>query len=524
MIADITRGGNQSVLQDPQQLLKKTFASLRGAVFILDATTVEIIDCNPAASEMFGYSRDEMLGQTTTFLHVDESSLEEFRTHLCTAMKLEGFLNLPEFRMKRKNGEVFFTEHTVLPLEDDRGIRMGWVSVVRDITKHKQMTDALRESEQRFRQLAENIEVVFWMESPDGAQIHYVSPAFEKIWGSSIEDLMRDRNIWVKAIHPDDSPRVLRWLEGHSRGGAFDVQEFRIIRPDGKIRWVSDRAFPVRNEKGEIYRVAGFAEDITKRKQAEKALQGRTLELQKLTETLEERVKERTAELELANEKLKHSESRLQHLSARLLEAQEEERRRFAFEIHDSFSASLSAMKFRIESIQKENGTMYGDMENLKSQVQGLIEESRRIQMALRPSILDDLGIVAALKWFTREFQKTYSHLEVTNEIVAEEHGIPDHVKTPIFRIAQEGFNNAAKHSKASAIKLSLLQQGSFLELLIKDNGVGFGSEALERGEGSRRGLGLSSMEERASLSGGILGIYSEVGEGTTIRVSWPLP
>ncbi len=524
MIADIARGGNPRILQDPQQLLKKILASLRGAVFILDAATVEILDCNPAASEIFGYSRVEMLGQTTTFLHVDESSLEEFRTQLSKAVKVKGFLNLPEFRMKRKNGEVFFTDHTVMPLEDDRGIHIGWVSVVRDITKHKQTIEALRESEQRFRQLAENIEVAFWMESPNGGEIHYISPAFEKIWGSSIEDVMRDRNLWVKAIHPDDSPRVLSWLEGHKRGEAFHVEEFRIIRPDGEIRWVSDCAFPVRNEKGEVYKVAGFAEDITKRKQAEEALRERTLELQKLTETLQERVKERTAELELANNKLKDSESRLRNLSARLLEAQEEERRRFAGEIHDSLGSSLSAIKFRIESMQKENGAMYGDMENLKSQVRGLIEESRRIQMALRPSILDDLGIVAALNWFLREFQKTYPHIEVTNEITVEEHGIPDHVKTPIFRISQEAFNNAAKHSKAKMVRLSLVKEGSFLKLEIQDNGIGLGSDLLKHGEGSRRGLGLSSMEERASLSGGILGIYSEVGKGTMVRVSWPLP
>jgi two-component system NarL family sensor kinase len=178
---------------------------------------------------------------------------------------------------------------------------------------------------------------------------------------------------------------------------------------------------------------------------------------------------------------LKDSGSCLQHLSARLLEAQEEERRQFATEVHDSFSASLSAIKFRIESMQKENGTTFGDLENLKSQVQGLIEESWRIQMALCPSILGDLGIVAAPKWFTREFQKTYSHMEVTNEIDAEEHGIPAHVKTPIFRIAQEAFNNAAKHSKAKTVKLSLVKKGSFLQLEIQDNGIGWANYQIMR-------------------------------------------
>jgi PAS domain S-box-containing protein len=519
MIADITRGGNQRILQDPQQLLKKILASLHGAVFILDATTAEILDCNPAASEMFGYSRDEMLGQTTTFLHVDESSLEEFRTQLYTAMKVEGFLNLPEFQMKRKNGEIFFTDQTVISLEDDRGIRIGWVSVVRDITKHKQTMEALRESEQRFRQLAENIEVVFWMESPNGNEIHYISPAFEKIWGSSIEDLMRDRNLWVKAIHPDDSPRVLSWLEGHKRGEAFHVEEFRIIRPDGEIRWVSDCAFPVRNEKGEFYKVAGFAEDITRRKQAEKALQERTLELQQLTETLQERVKERTAELELANKKLKDSESRLRHLSARLLEAQEEERRRFAGELHDSIVASLGGMKFRIEKMGEEVKQGHANPEALQglgSMVSEINNDVRRIMADLRPAVLDDLGIIAALNWLCREYQKTYSHISVETQIGVSEHEVPDSLKTPIFRISQEAMNNIAKHSQASLVNLSLRKEDDKVLLKIQDNGQGFDLDTI------RRGMGISTMRERARLSGGSFDLESAIGKGTIIHVSWP--
>jgi len=128
----------EEALRESQQLLERTFASLRDAVFIIDADTVEIIDCNPAASEIFGYSRQEMLGQTTTFLHVDEAALEEFRKHLYPAMEEKGFLFLPEFRMKRKDGTVFPTEHSVMPLEDEQGRRIGWVSVVRDIIEGKQ--------------------------------------------------------------------------------------------------------------------------------------------------------------------------------------------------------------------------------------------------------------------------------------------------------------------------------------------------------------------------------------------------
>ncbi len=111
----------------------------------------------------------------------------------------------------------------------------------------------------------------------------------------------------------------------------------------------------------------------------------------------------------------------------------------------------------------------------------------------------------------------------VTTEIDVEEPEIPHKVKTPIFRITQEAFHNAAKHSKAKSIKLSLGNTGGSLRLEVQDNGVGIGSEILEFSKDRGRGLGLLSMEERASLSGGVFTIHSEIGKGTTIRVSWPL-
>jgi PAS domain S-box-containing protein len=126
------------------QLLEKTFASLHAAVFIIDAKNTRILDCNPAASQIFGYRKEEMLGRTTGFLHVDEERLEEFRKSLFLAVEERGCLELSEFQMKRRNGEVFFTSHSVTPFEDHQGKRIGWVSVVRDISERKRAEEALR--------------------------------------------------------------------------------------------------------------------------------------------------------------------------------------------------------------------------------------------------------------------------------------------------------------------------------------------------------------------------------------------
>jgi PAS domain S-box-containing protein len=144
-------------LRESKQLLERTLASLREAVFIIDADTLLIIDCNLAASEIFGYSRQEILGRTTTFLHADQAALDEFRQFLYPAVEEKGFLFLPEFRMKRKDGTVFPTEHSVIPLEDEQGQRVGWVSVVRDITQSKQTETTLRRQSEEFKALQSTV-------------------------------------------------------------------------------------------------------------------------------------------------------------------------------------------------------------------------------------------------------------------------------------------------------------------------------------------------------------------------------
>ena len=137
--------------------------------------------------------------------------------------------------------------------------------------------------------------------------------------------------------------------------------------------------------------------------------------------------------------------------------------------------------------------------------------------MDLRPSVLDDLGILATIGWFTREFQKVYSHISVEKQISVEENEIPDSLKTVLFRVLQEAMNNAAKHSKADLARLILRKTVDKIELSFEDNGEGFNIES------STKGLGLTSMRERTELSGGSFAIESTPGKGTTIKAYWPL-
>ncbi len=221
-----------------------------------------------------------------------------------------------------------------------------------------------------------------------------------------------------------------------------------------------------------------------------------------------------------ADEQLKESQKKLRHLSSELMTAQETERKRIAGELHDSVVASLGAITFRIEKIigriEQDEHTQVA-LRDLISMVQQVSQETRKIMHDLRPSILDDLGIVPAITWFCREYEKTYSHICIEKQIDLSEHDLTDALKTAIFRVSQEALNNIAKHSKASRVSLYLQKRMSGIELTIQDNGQGFDLDTV------RRGLGLSTMRERVEHSGGSFHVESAVGKGTVVRVSWPL-
>jgi len=220
-------------------------------------------------------------------------------------------------------------------------------------------------------------------------------------------------------------------------------------------------------------------------------------------------------------------ENRLQMLSCQLLTAQEDERKRIARDIHDGLGQTLVAIKFKIENNLNQNKDGPIEIEKLLNtllpMIQECLEESRRIQMDLRPPILDDLGIVATISWFTRQFEATDSTIHINKEIQIEEHEVPIPIKTVIYRVVQEALNNISKHSQANLVFLSLRRIGTRIELSISDNGLGFDLKKVLSAGGFRKGFGLSSMRERAELSGGSFIIESSRGKGTAIRTEWLL-
>jgi PAS domain S-box-containing protein len=278
-----------------------------------------------------------------------------------------------------------------------------------------------------------------------------------------------------------------------SKKGTSETCELKLLKKDGMPFYALLESIPVMNGDRGLTQIRSSMTDITERKEAEEAL--------------------------------RKSERQCRSLSAQLLTVQENERQRIAAELHDGIGQALTTIRIRVENALQQIGDRMETkpLQMVIPAIQQSIEEIRRMQANLRPSILDDLGILPAISWFCREYQTTYPHIRVEKQIEVEEQNIPDSLRTVTYRILQEAMNNVAKHSKANGVRLSLKKNDNTLELAIQGNGHGFEPEKVLSLESSKRGLGLVSMGERARLSGGSFAIESTKGAGTTVRASWPI-
>ena len=223
---------------------------------------------SPQCLNLLGYPLEQAGPSWSGFLsliHPDDFAAVEEHLQIIFAGELWQWQL--EFRLCRADGSQPWMISRGLAIRDDDGQVVRLVGTLTNISDRKLAEAALRKSEERFRQLAENIHEVFWMSALESSSILYVSPAYEQIWGRSCASLYEHPKDWLEAIHLIDRPRILTALKRQKQGN-YD-EEYRIVRPDGEIRWIRDRVFPILDEQGIIYRLAGIAEDITTRKQVE---------------------------------------------------------------------------------------------------------------------------------------------------------------------------------------------------------------------------------------------------------------
>lgn len=466
--------------------------------------------CRAEDSAMAGI-RASLLPRTVVFLLI---TIAAFGTALLFSRKISGSIeklrNLA-LALGKGKGEIPLVVSATAELYD---LAIAFNKMSEDLqsreSERREAEQALRESEQRLRIFVEHAPAAIAMFDRD---MRYLSAS--RRWLSDYKLGERDlRGLSHYEVFPEISEG---WKEVHRRAMAGEVvraEADRFERADGSVQWLRWEVRPWHNSFAAVAGIVMFTEDITARQQMEQ-------DLRRSRDELELHVKERTCELAMANEELRK-------LPSMLLAAQEEERKRLGSELHDSIGQTIVAVKLWVEMAltASDQGRLNEALENLKHvapTLQNAIKEIRTIYMGLRPTMLDNLGLISTLQWFCREFQNLHPDCCVALQTAIDEESIPKELEVMIFRIAQEALNNVAKHSKAEWVDVSLSRNGHGIELIVSDDGMGINPDRI-RSTGTAGSLGLTSMRERAELSGGSFSIESTPGEGTTIRACWPEP
>jgi len=349
----------------------------------------------------------------------------------------------------------------------------------------------LRRSEDRIRLIIDTIPTMAWSVRPDGT-VDFLNQRWLDYTGLSLEQYVQEP---TGPIHPADIPRVIeRWLAEMAVGEPYE-EEMRLRRADGEYRWFLVRTAPLRDEQGNLVKWYGVSIDIEDRKQAE--------------------------------EKLKATSEQLRAFSASLQSAREEEATRIAREIHDDLGAALTSLKLELESIKREElpSTSDADFSRLREKRETmvqLIDEAldtvRRISSELRPSVLDDLGLLVAIKWQAQQFQNR-TGIVVHYDCLLDNVDLNQAQSTAVFRIFQEALTNILRHAQATRVNIQMNEEDGQFILTISDNGRGVTADEKSRSES----LGLLGMQERAYLIGGNINITGFDGKGTVVAVRIPI-
>jgi PAS domain S-box-containing protein len=407
---------------------------------------------------------DRVAEQGYAFLVIENISQQKHQERL-----LEDYNKELEKKLHEQSAQL---EVTNVRLEDE-------------IWEHRLDKEILRESEKRYSCFVENtLTGIYAIKSN---QLNFCNKRFAEIFGYGRDDIYQ---LGVHELFSSDKQWLVSGQMAMRANGMAEEHTVKGKTRAGETIWLR-RSLSVIDCQSEPM-ILGSIVDVTAQKNAEDGL--------------------------------RCSERELSDLSEKLLLTQEAERKRIALELHDGIGQSLTAIKLSVETAlqvrgektPQQNGCMKGVVDKLCD----AIKEVRSISMGLRPSMLDDLGLVATIGWFCREFQAVYPSIRIKKRIELEGGEIPDGLQIVIFRILQEAFNNIGKHAGASTISVELERAGDTLKLLIEDDGRGIAPEAFRVG----KGLGLGSMKERAKLSSGSFTVDSTHGTGTAIRVVWPLP
>jgi PAS domain S-box-containing protein len=425
---------------------------------------------NPALCSMLGFSEEEIRSKHCVDFSPSEDAqrdwalFQQLRTGAIDRYSLEK-------RFFKRDGSLTWGRLSISKLNyhDSRLV----VAMVEDITP-------LRESEDRFRFVANAAPMMIWISGPDKLCTYFNRPWLD-FTGRTMEEELG--NGWVDGVHPDDRRQCFEtYSQALDRRQPFTL-EYRLRRYDGEYRWILDSGVPRFNPDGFFSGYIGSAVDVTDRKKAEEALSS---------------------------------------LGGRLLEAQEQERRYIARELHDDISQKLAVLALELQQFKNLlpdlQETHLNRIESLMKRTSDVAGDVHWLSHRLHSSRLETLGLVAAMKAFCSELAAQRSvQIDFTHDRVPDT--LPESISLCLFRVLQEALNNAVKHSGVRHFEARLEGVAGELQLTVRDRGVGFDPTTAMY----REGIGLMSMRERVGLVKGTMSIISKSQEGTQITFRVPI-
>jgi PAS domain S-box-containing protein len=486
----VERKRAEETLRESQQLLRLVLATLPVGVSVTDRKG-DIVLANAASKRIWG--GDPIVSSSSRWTEckggywhdsgrkVDPAEWASVRALSEGETALDELIDIETFDGKSKT-----MRNSAAPIRNADGQIVGAVIVNEDVTERVRAEDAVRKNEKQLRDVIDTIPVIAFTDMPDGSN-EFTNRSWQDYTGLSVKDAAGWG--WESTVHPEDVARFHEeWCAAVSAVTPFD-NAARYRGADGQYRWFLVRALPLRDERGNLLRWYGVLMDIEDRVRAEQAL--------------------------------RESAARLQHLSRRLLTVQEQERRHLSRELHDEFGQLLGAITFHLQAAKGVAGeAARSSLTECMNLLQRAGAQVRNLALELRPTMLETAGLDETLRWLAAQHQQQTG---IATEVVGHLSHVPADLAIGCFRIAQEALTNVVRHARAQHVWIEVSQSDGVLEVIIRDDGVGFDPAKTLKQAASRGHLGLLGMRERVQILGGNLEVDSDSEHGTHIRVSLPL-
>ena len=468
---------------------------------------------NRGAEILFGYSASEMVGQSIRRLIPPERMGEE-DVILAHIERNESMKHFETVRL-HKDGSFLNVSVTVSAIKDAEGRIVGASKVARNTTDRKIAEEALRESEARFRTLADNMSQFAWMADATG-WIFWYNRRWYEYSGTTFEDMQGWG--WEKIHHPDHLDHVLTsWRRSHATGEPWQ-DTFPLRDKDGIYRWFLSRAMPIRDAEGKVTRWFGTNTEITELRETQTALRQSEERLRSIYSQLEQLVEERTRELLQAQE-------RLRLLAMELNLAEQRQRKRLAREMHDSLAQWLVICCLNLGRVQQTDlsPTTSQIIKETEEMLDKALDYSRTLMTELSPPVLQEHGLPAGLVWLGEHMQR--HGLTVTVDVgTRADFMLPDDCTMLLFQSVRELMMNVLKHAESKEVAVRIFESDGDLCIEVRDEGVGFDlAESLASAMSMSSQFGLLSIRERMKALGGRFDLKSSPGAGTTATLVLPL-